>query len=58
MQEFNDFWGQADSVGRAVAALLLLMSISAWRCGQIVASASASVASCTPPERAMALRSS
>jgi biopolymer transport protein ExbB len=30
MQEFNDFWTQADSVGRAVAALLLLMSISAW----------------------------
>ncbi len=30
MQEFGDFWGQADSVGRAVAALLLLMSISAW----------------------------
>ena len=30
MQQFNDFWTQADSVGRAVAALLLLMSISAW----------------------------
>ena len=30
MQEFNDFWTQADSVARAVAALLLLMSISAW----------------------------
>ena len=30
MQEFGDYWGQADSVGRAVAALLLLMSISAW----------------------------
>ncbi len=30
MQEFSDFWGQADVVGRAVAALLLLMSISAW----------------------------
>ena len=30
MQEFGDFWGQADAVGRAVAALLLLMSISAW----------------------------
>ena len=30
MQEFGDFWGQADMVGRAVAALLLLMSISAW----------------------------
>jgi biopolymer transport protein ExbB len=30
MQEFGDYWGQADAVGRAVAALLLLMSISAW----------------------------
>ena len=30
MQQFNDFWTQADSVGRTVAALLLLMSISAW----------------------------
>ena len=30
MQQFNDFWGQADAIGRAVAALLLLMSISAW----------------------------
>jgi biopolymer transport protein ExbB len=30
MQEFTDFWSQADAVGRAVAALLLLMSISAW----------------------------
>jgi biopolymer transport protein ExbB len=30
MQEFGDFWGQADTVGRAVVALLLLMSISAW----------------------------
>jgi biopolymer transport protein ExbB len=30
MQEFGDFWGQADMVGRGVAALLLLMSISAW----------------------------
>jgi biopolymer transport protein ExbB len=30
MQEFGDFWGQADMVGRLVAALLLLMSISAW----------------------------
>ena len=30
MQEFNDFWGQADIVARCVAALLLLMSISAW----------------------------
>ena len=30
MQEFGDFWGQTDTVGRAVVALLLLMSISAW----------------------------
>ena len=30
MQELGDFWGQADTVGRGVAALLLLMSISAW----------------------------
>ncbi len=30
MQELGDFWGQADLVGRLVAALLLLMSISAW----------------------------
>ena len=30
MQQFNDFWGQADAIGRAVVALLLLMSISAW----------------------------
>jgi biopolymer transport protein ExbB len=30
MQGFGDFWGQADLVGRGVAALLLLMSISAW----------------------------
>jgi biopolymer transport protein ExbB len=30
MQGFSDFWGQADAVGRAVAMLLLLMSISAW----------------------------
>ena len=30
MAEFGDFWGQADAVGRGVAALLLLMSISAW----------------------------
>ena len=30
MQQFNDFWGQADGIGRAVVALLLLMSISAW----------------------------
>ena len=30
MQQFNDFWGQADGIGRAVVVLLLLMSISAW----------------------------
>ena len=30
MQELGDFWGQADLVGRVVAAVLLLMSISAW----------------------------
>ena len=30
MQQFNAFWGQADAIGRAVAALLLLMSVSAW----------------------------
>ena len=30
MQEINDFLGQTDVVGRAVALLLLLMSISAW----------------------------
>ena len=30
MQGFGDFWSQADGVGRGVAALLLLMSISAW----------------------------
>ena len=30
MQELGVFWSQADLVGRAVAALLLLMSISAW----------------------------
>ncbi len=30
MQEFGDFWGQADLVGRMVATLLLGMSISAW----------------------------
>jgi biopolymer transport protein ExbB len=30
MQEFTDYWSQADVVGRAVAALLLLMSVSAW----------------------------
>jgi len=27
---FADFWGQSDGIGRAVAILLLLMSISAW----------------------------
>jgi biopolymer transport protein ExbB len=30
MQGLGEFWAQADSVGRAVAALLLLMSVSAW----------------------------
>jgi biopolymer transport protein ExbB len=30
MQEFGDFWGQTDAVGRLVALLLLGMSISAW----------------------------
>ena len=30
MQELGDFWGQADLTGRAEAAVLLLMSISAW----------------------------
>jgi biopolymer transport protein ExbB len=30
MQEFGDFWGQTDTVGRLVALLLLGMSISAW----------------------------
>ena len=30
MQQFNAFWGQADAIGRTVAALLLLMSVSAW----------------------------
>ena len=31
MQDMSaDFWSQADAVGRAVAALLLLMSVSAW----------------------------
>ena len=30
MQELGDFWGQADPIGRAVALVLLLMSISAW----------------------------
>ncbi len=30
MQEFNDYWTQTDGVGRAVALLLLAMSVSAW----------------------------
>ena len=30
MQGLDDFWSQADTVGRAVALVLLLMSISAW----------------------------
>jgi len=30
MQGLADFWSQADTVGRAVAALLLAMSIGAW----------------------------
>jgi biopolymer transport protein ExbB len=30
MQGLGDFWAQADGVGRAVAVLLLLMSVSAW----------------------------
>jgi biopolymer transport protein ExbB len=30
MQELGDYWSQADFVGRAVAAMLLLMSVSAW----------------------------
>lgn len=30
MQGLDAFWGQADGVGRAVALVLLLMSISAW----------------------------
>ena len=30
MQGLDEFWGQADGVGRAVALVLLLMSISAW----------------------------
>ncbi|MEO7851291.1 MAG: MotA/TolQ/ExbB proton channel family protein [Rubrivivax sp.] len=30
MQEFTDYWGQTDSIGRAVALLLLAMSVSAW----------------------------
>jgi biopolymer transport protein ExbB len=30
MQVFGDYWSQTDLVGRAVAALLLAMSVSAW----------------------------
>ena len=30
MQGLSDFWGQADLVGRAVAALLLAMSVAVW----------------------------
>ncbi len=30
MQGLDEFWGQADGVGRAVALVLLLMSICAW----------------------------
>ena len=30
MEGLSGFWGQSDFVGRAVATLLLLMSISAW----------------------------
>jgi biopolymer transport protein ExbB len=30
MQEFIDHWAQTDGVGRAVALLLLAMSVSAW----------------------------
>jgi biopolymer transport protein ExbB len=30
MQEIGDFFGQSDAVGRAVALLLLAMSVSAW----------------------------
>ncbi|WP_457418596.1 MotA/TolQ/ExbB proton channel family protein [Roseateles sp. P5_E7] len=30
MGGFADFWGQSDLVGRAVALLLLVMSVSAW----------------------------
>jgi biopolymer transport protein ExbB len=30
MQEFTDYWGQTDTVGQAVAVLLLAMSVSAW----------------------------
>ncbi|MBM3389339.1 MAG: MotA/TolQ/ExbB proton channel family protein [Betaproteobacteria bacterium] len=30
MDGFNDFWGQTDAVGRAVALLLLAMSVVSW----------------------------
>ena len=30
MEGLSEFWSQADGIGRAVAALLLMMSISAW----------------------------
>ena len=30
MTGFADFWGQSDGIARAVALLLLLMSVSAW----------------------------
>ena len=30
MEGFQGFWFQADAIGRAVALLLLLMSIGAW----------------------------
>ena len=30
MDGFSDFWGQTDAVGRAVAALMLLMSVVSW----------------------------
>lgn len=30
MDGFNDFWGQTDAVGRAVALLMLLMSVVSW----------------------------
>ena len=30
MEGLSDFWGRSDNVGRAVALLLLLMSITAW----------------------------
>lgn len=30
MDGFSDFWGQTDAVGRAVALLMLLMSVVSW----------------------------